>query len=252
MKNILLEVAFNGSCFHGWQIQPNAVTVQQTLCDAIKKLTGDKANLIGCSRTDSGVHANKFICNFKTDSSIPPEKFSDALNCDLPDSVVVKKSLEVPIDFHSRYDCLGKRYVYRILNTKNKSPFLTDLVYHYPYDIDCRMLNNAAKDFIGTYDFSAFCASGSEVEDKVRTIYSFTVVKTSSEVLFAVEGNGFLYNMVRIMVGTLLEINRGKIDDNSIKDIILSKSRNNAGVTVPGMGLYLDEVFYERSFDEKT
>lgn len=248
MTNILLNISFNGSAFHGWQIQPNAVTVQQTLCDAIEKLTGERLNVVGCGRTDAGVHANSFYCNFKTQSTVPPDKFSDALNCILPDTIVVKSSMEVSATFHARYDCDGKRYIYRILNSKTKSPFLCGLVYHYPYEIDCEKLNTAAKDFIGTYDFSAFCASGCEVVDRVRTIYDFNVYRQGDEVIFSVEGNGFLYNMVRIMVGTLLDIGRGKIDKDSIKKILLSKSRNNAGVTVPGEGLYLDEVFYDGVF----
>ncbi|MBQ7580127.1 MAG: tRNA pseudouridine(38-40) synthase TruA [Clostridia bacterium] len=248
MKNILLNISFNGSFFHGWQIQPNAVTVQQTLCDAIKNLTNESVNLIGCSRTDSGVHANSFVCNFKTESTIPPEKFADALNCELPDTVVVKESFEVPESFHARYDCKGKRYVYRILNTKTKSPFFNGLVFHYPYEIDVEKLDRASKDFVGTHDFTAFCAAGSDVADKVRTIRSFQVFRRGDEVVFSVEGDGFLYNMVRIMVGTLLDIGRGKIDQNSIKKIISEKSRDNAGVTVPGEGLYLDEVFYDGVF----
>lgn len=248
MKNVLLEISFNGAYFHGWQIQPNAVTVQQTLRDAIESLTHEKINLVGCSRTDAGVHANSFYCNFKTESTVPPDKFADALNCSLPDTIVVISSKEVPESFHARYDCTGKRYIYRILNTKTKSPFLNKLVYHYPYKIDCEMLDKAAKDFIGKYDFSAFCAAGCDVSDRVRTIGSFTVQRNGDEVVFSVEGNGFLYNMVRIMVGTLLDINRGVIDGDSIKKIIQSKSRDNAGVTVPGEGLYLDKVFYNGVF----
>ena len=248
MKNILLEISFNGAFFHGWQIQPNAVTVQQTLRDAIENLTNEKINLIGCSRTDAGVHANSFYCNFKTNSTVPSEKFADALNCSLPDSVVVVSSKEVPDSFRARYDCKGKRYVYRVLNTKAKSPFLNKLVYHYPYKIDCDMLDKASKAFIGKYDFSAFCAAGCDVSDRVRTIRDFSVIRQGNEVVFSVEGDGFLYNMVRIMVGTMLDINRGVIDKDSIKQIILSKSRDNAGVTVPGEGLYLDEVFYDGVF----
>ena len=149
MTNILLEISFNGSFFHGWQIQPNGVTVQQTLVDCIEELTGEHVNLIGCSRTDAGVHANKFVCNFKTESTIPPDKFADALNSKLPDTIVVNKSVEVSPDFHARYDCKGKRYVYRLLNTKNKSPFLCGLVYHYPYDVDVHILDSVSKDYVG-------------------------------------------------------------------------------------------------------
>lgn len=248
MKNILLDIAYNGADFHGWQIQPNAVTVQQTLCDSIEKLTSRRVNLIGCSRTDSGVHANMFICNFQTESAIPPDKFADALNCELPDTIVVKRSALVDDSFHSRYDCKGKRYIYRILNSKNKCPFRNRLVYYYPYEINVQTLDETAKDFMGTHNFSAFCAAGSDVVDRVRTIRNFDVYRHNDEVIFSVEGDGFLYNMVRIMVGTLLDISRGKIDKDSVSRIIQSKNRDNAGVTVPGEGLYLDRVFYDEDY----
>lgn len=245
MKNIFLKISYNGSFYHGWQIQPNGVTVQQTLKEAIEELTDEKINLLGCSRTDSGVHAKEFCCNFKTNSTIPPEKFAQAINVKIPKSIVVLSSKQVSDDFHSRYDAKGKRYVYRLLNSKNESPFLDKLVYFYPYDVDADLMNAQAKDFIGTYDFSAFCASGSEVESKVRTIYDFSVERRGDEVVFTVSGDGFLYNMVRIMVGTLLDICSGKIEKGTVKDIIASKERSRAGVTVPGCGLYLEKVFYD-------
>ena len=245
MKNILLEITFNGSFYHGWQIQKNAITVQQVLKEIIEKLTNEQIVLNGCSRTDAGVHANSFCCNFKTNSGIPSEKFADALNANLPSDIVVKKSENVPLDFHSRYDCKGKRYIYKILNSKSKNPFKEKLVYYYPYSIDVDLLNEQASDFVGEYDFTSFCASGSEVESKVRRIYDFTVERKDDEVIFSVTGNGFLYNMVRIMVGTLLDINTGKIEKDTIKEIIDKKSRANAGITVPGEGLYLDKVYYK-------
>lgn len=245
MRNILLEITFNGSFYHGWQIQNNATTVQQTLKETIEKLTNEQIVLNGCSRTDAGVHANSFCCNFKTDSTIPSHKFADALNANLPSNIVVKKSEEVLMDFHSRYDCKAKRYIYKILNSKNKNPFKDKLIYYYPYEIDVELLNEQSSDFVGEYDFTSFCASGSEVESKVRKIYDFTVERKDDEVIFSVTGNGFLYNMVRIMVGTLLDINSGKIQKDTIKEIIKKKSRDSAGITVSGEGLYLDKVYYE-------
>lgn len=244
MKNIFLEICFNGSFYHGWQIQPNAKTVQQTLKDAVERITGESVNLIGCSRTDADVHANSFCCNFRTQSGIAPQKFSDALNSVLPENIAVKQSKQVHDNFHARYDCLKKTYVYKILNSRTRNPFMTNLCYLYSYHIDDNLLNMQSKDYIGKHDFTSFCASGSSAESKIRTIYDFKVERNNDEVFFTVEGDGFLYNMVRIMVGTLLEINNGKIERDTIKQIILEKKREKAGITVPGHGLYLDKVFY--------
>ena len=244
MNNFLLEISYNGACYHGWQVQDNAVTVQEKLQDAIESVFKTREDIKGCSRTDAGVHANSFFCNFKTEKYISPDKIPSALNANLPLDISVISCKEVLLDFHARYDCKGKEYVYKIWNAQERNPFLNKLSYHYKYNIDARLLNNEAKSFVGVHDFSAFCASGSSVDDKVREIYSFNVERNGDEVLFTVSGNGFLYNMVRIMVGTLLDVSSGKIERNSIKEIIESKDRKNAGFTVPGDGLYLNRVYY--------
>lgn len=244
MKNLLLEISYNGMNYHGWQVQQNAVTVQEKLQDAIEAVFGKREDVKGCSRTDSGVHANKFCCNFKTEKNIPVQKIPDALNANLPADISVKSCREVDSDFHARYDCKGKEYIYKIWNAPTRNPFLEKLCCFYRYHLDEKMLSEEAKDFIGTYDFSAFCAAGSSVEDKTREIYSFEVKRVNDEVLFIVSGNGFLYNMVRIMVGTLLDISSGKIEKGSIKKIIESKNRSEAGFTVAADGLYLNDVYY--------
>lgn len=244
MRNILLEISYNGKEYHGWQVQLNAVTVQEKLQDAIESVFGEREDIKGCSRTDAGVHANTFCCNFKTDKSIAVEKIPAALNANLPNDISVKTCKEMPVDFHARYDCKGKEYVYRIWNGKSRNPFLDKLCYFYKYNIDVELINNEAKSFIGKYDFSAFCASGSSVEDKVREIYSFEVKRNGEEVLFIVKGNGFLYNMVRIMVGTLLDISSGKIRTGTINEIIESRDRSRSGFTAPAEGLYLNSVYY--------
>lgn len=244
MRNLLLEISYNGMNYHGWQVQANAVTVQEKLQDAIESVFGSREDVKGCSRTDSGVHANMFCCNFRTEKNIPAEKVSDALNANLPYDISVKSCREMPFDFHARYDCRGKEYVYKIWNGKTRNPFLDKLCCFYRYNIDVDLLDKEAKDFIGRYDFSAFCAAGSSVEDKVREIYSFDVKRVGEEVLFTVSGNGFLYNMVRIMVGTLLDISSGKIEKGSIKNIIESADRSEAGFTAPAEGLYLNSVYY--------
>ncbi len=244
MYNYLLEISYNGAAYHGWQVQENAITVQEKLQDAIENVFGERADVKGCSRTDSGVHANSFFCNFKSDKYISPEKIPMALNTNLPFDISVKSCKEVDIDFHARYDCKGKEYVYKVWNSQVRNPFYENLYYHYKYSVDVDLLDRQAKDFIGKYDFSAFCAVGSSVEDKVREIYSFDVKKYGDEIYFIVNGDGFLYNMVRIMVGTLLYIANEKIEENSINNIILSKDRSKAGFTVPPEGLYLNRVFY--------
>ena len=244
MRNLLLTLRYDGTLFHGWQIQPNAVTVQQELCDALKKISGNDENIIGCSRTDAGVHANMFCCNVRTECKVSAEKFPDALNFYLPSAISVYDCKEVDYDFHARYDCKGKEYVYLIYNGRYRNPFYENKALFYPYEIDAEMLDNEAKAFTGTHDFSAFCSAGSEVEDKTREIFDCSVSRNGDLVEFRISGNGFLYNMVRIIVGTLLDIQRGRIPKGSIKEIIYNRDRNNAGVTVEGCGLYLNKVFY--------
>ncbi|MBE6782473.1 MAG: tRNA pseudouridine(38-40) synthase TruA [Ruminococcaceae bacterium] len=244
MRNLLLEISYNGMNYHGWQVQANAVTIQEKLQDAIEVVFGNREDVKGCSRTDSGVHANVFCCNFKTDKNIPAEKVPDALNANLPCDISVKSCKEMPLGFHARYDCKGKEYVYKIWNSSTRNPFLDKLCYFYKYHLDEKLLSEEAKDFIGKHDFSAFCAAGSSVEDKIREIYSFDVRREGDMVLFIVSGNGFLYNMVRIMVGTLLDISSRKIERGSIPEIIQSKNRSEAGFTVISDGLYLNDVYY--------
>lgn len=244
MKNYLLRIKYNGSSYHGWQVQDNAVTVQEKLQDAIEAVFGKREDVKGCSRTDSGVHANAFFCNFRSEKVIQAEKIPAALNANLPVDIAVEKCTEVHQDFHARYDCKGKEYVYKIWNGHERNPFYNDLYYHYKYKIDTELLNIEAQAFVGKHDFSAFCAAGGSVEDKVREIYSFRVERSGDEVFFYVSGDGFLYNMVRIMVGTLLEISSGKIEKGKISQIICEKDRNMAGFTVPPQGLYLNAVYY--------
>lgn len=244
MRNLLLVLRYNGTNFHGWQIQPNGNTVQQELCNAFKNLSGKDENIIGCSRTDAGVHANMFCCNVRTECGVPTEKIPDALNFYLPPEISVYDCKEVDYDFHARYDCKGKEYVYLIYNGRYRNPFYEDKAMFYPYELDAEMLDLEAKAFIGTHDFSAFCSAGSEVQDKTREIYDCSVSRNGDLVEIRVKGNGFLYNMVRIIVGTLLDIQRGKIEKGTISQIIESGNRDNAGVTAEASGLYLNKVYY--------
>ncbi len=244
-RNLFLEIAFDGSHYHGWQIQQNAVTVQEVFQDALFKILGEKPKIKGCSRTDSGVHANMYCISLKTDRNIPERRLMGALNHFLPDSISVLECREVGEDFHARYSCTKKRYVYRIWNKEQKNPFLANRALHYWYKIDEELLNREAKHFIGTHDFTSFCTLDQRVlDDATRTMFDCSVERIGDEIRFSVVGDGFLYNMVRIMVGTLLKVQQGKIKEGQIKDIILLKDRSKAGPKAPAHGLYLDKVYY--------
>lgn len=246
LRNILITISYDGSKYHGWQIQHNAITVQEVFQQALYAVIGYKPDIKACSRTDSGVHAEMFCISTKISHPIPAVRLKAALNSHLPDSVVVLDAKEVPLDFHARYNAKGKRYIYRVLNRPERDPFYIGRALHYRYEIDVELLNRASKAYIGTHDFTSFCTLDKrEKGDFVRTIYDFSVTKNGDIVEFMVEGNGFLYNMVRIMVGTLLSINEGKLSPDSIPVIIKAESRDSAGPTAPPQGLYLNEVFYD-------
>ena len=246
LRNILITISYDGSKYHGWQIQQNAVTVQEVFQNALYSVIGDNPDIKACSRTDSGVHAEMFCISTRISHPIPAIRLKAALNSYLPDSVVVLDAKEVPFDFHARYNAKGKRYIYRVLNRPQRDPFYVGRALHYRYSIDTELLDKAAKSYIGTHDFTSFCTIDKrEKGDFVRTIYDFSVTKKGDIVEFMVEGNGFLYNMVRIMVGTLLSINEGKLSPDSIPEIIKAQSRDVAGPTAPPQGLYLNEVFYD-------
>lgn len=245
MRNLRLRLCFNGSAYHGWQIQANAVTVQGLVENAISGIFGGHHTVYGCSRTDAGVHANEFFCNFRTEKEIPCEAVVRAMNANLPYDIAVTHCCEMPLDFHSRYSCSSKEYVYRIRNSTVRDPFSVTTAYHYRYPLDETLLDKTAKDYIGTHDFKAFCSSGSSVESTVRTVKNAGVERQNDMVLFTVEADGFLYNMVRIMVGTLLGVNEGKIDSDAVPSILLSKNREKAGITAPPQGLFLNHVKYE-------
>ncbi|MBR6004772.1 MAG: tRNA pseudouridine(38-40) synthase TruA [Clostridia bacterium] len=244
MRNLLLELAYNGKAYHGWQVQENAPTVQQTFQDAWEQITGTRDNVTGCSRTDTGVHANMFCCNIRTETPLDCEKLITALNAVLPEDIAVRKCIEVPFEFHARYDCVSKEYIYRILNSPVPSPFLNGLVWQYKYPLDEKLLDRCAKHFLGKHDFSAFCSAGSSVEDTVRTVKNAQVSRQGNEVVFTIEADGFLYNMVRIITGTLIAVSQGKIKEEDIPSIIESKDRSLAGPTAPPHGLYLNKVSY--------
>lgn len=245
MARLLLTLRYDGTAYHGWQVQPNGVTVQQTLQDAIEAVTGVRSGVIGCSRTDAGVHADMFCCTFDTDSPLRGDKLCSALNYHLPRDISVYAAREVAADFHPRYGAAGKRYVYRIWNGPQRHPVYERYALWVKKPLDEALLNKVAADYVGRHDFAAFCGAGADLQGTTeRTIHSCTVTREGELVLFTVEGDGFLYNMVRIMVGTLLEIAAGRMELDSIPAILEGGRREAAGPTAPAQGLCLAEVFY--------
>lgn len=244
-RNFLIKLSYDGARYHGWQIQENALTVQEVFQDALYKITGLREDIKACSRTDTGVHAREFCVSLKTESPIAPERLLAALNHYLPEDVAVKSCEPVPLDFHARYSCQGKEYVYQIWNHPVRDPFLAGRALHYWYPIDEELLDRAAKAYVGCHDFSSFCTLDKrEKGDLTRTVTTSKVERAGDLVTFTVAADGFLYNMVRIMVGTLLRVQQGKFTPEDIPGIIQAKDRKAAGPTAPAWGLYLNRVFY--------
>ena len=245
MRNIKVTMCYRGTAYHGFQRQDNAVAIQQIVEEKLSKiLGGEKATIYGCSRTDTGVHALEYCFNFKTERTIPLLGLTRGLNSELPKDISILSCEEADEDFHARYSCKGKEYIYKLHCSESHNPFAEDLAYHYRRKVNYPLLCEEVKDFIGTHDFKSFCSTGSDKEITVRTIYDFSVEQNGEELIFRVSGDGFLYNMVRIMIGTLLWINEGKIERGSIPSILDAKDRLKAGKTAPACGLYLNKVFY--------
>lgn len=245
MRKLLLEMAYDGSGYHGYQVQQNAISVAEVLQDAIEIVFKKREDIVGCSRTDTGVHANQYFCHMQTDLDIPTDAVVTALNNNLPSDVAVLSCKEVDDDFHARYSVFYKEYVYKIHNSKIKNPFLKDKALQFKYPIDEEKLNELAKEFLGTHSFKAFCSAGAKPTDNYnRTIYKAEVKREGDIVTFTVAGDGFLYNMVRIMVGTLLLSPQGKLQKGDITKILESENREDAGITASPCGLYLNHVSY--------
>jgi len=243
-RNIKMTIEYDGTNYHGWQEQKNAVSVSGVITESIKELTGENVNLIGASRTDTGVHAYGQVANFLTYSEIPPERFFAALNPILPSDIVIKESKEASEKFHAQYNSKGKKYRYIIYNARTPSAILRDRAAFVFYGLKITRMQDAAEYFLGKHDFSAFCASGATVKSFERTIKSLTVERRGEVFEIEVTGDGFLYNMVRIIAGTLIDVGRGAIPVEKIPEILHSKDRRKAGRTAPPQGLYLVEVYY--------
>lgn len=244
-RNIKLTLEYDGTNYCGWQKQPNAPSIEETLERAITKIVKEEVSVTGSGRTDSSVHAMGQVANFYTSSKIPSEKFALALNTMLPKDIAVKKSEEVNLEFHSRYDAVGKEYKYMIYNSKVRSPLKRNYAYHVNYKLDREAMKVALDCFLGEHDFRGFMSTGSSIKGTVRTINYVDLVENEEMIEITFRGTGFLYNMVRIIVGTVVDVGIGKIDKDSIVEIIESKDRNRAGHTAPPEGLYLSRVFYD-------
>lgn len=248
MKRVLLRVSYDGTAYHGWQLQPGQETIEGVLNDALETLTHEKIKVTGASRTDAGVHARGNVAVFDTSSPIPGERFAPALNSILPPDVVIQESKEVGGSFHPRHTDCKKTYEYRILNRSFPIPEYRNMVFFQRGKLDAGKMKEATEAFVGTHDFTAFCAANTPVEDKVRTIYELDVIcRDDDMIIIRVTGNGFLYNMVRIIAGTLVAVGRGRIKPEEISDIIESRDRKKAGETAPPQGLTLVSIEYDSS-----
>ncbi|MDR2360619.1 MAG: tRNA pseudouridine(38-40) synthase TruA [Oscillospiraceae bacterium] len=243
-RNIALILRYDGTRFHGWQRQRNAVTVQGTLENAIAEVTGEAVSVIGCGRTDAGVHAEYYVANFRSSCAIPADRLPFALNSRLPDDISVQRAREVPWNFHAVFDCEQKEYTYRIHSAAVRDPLLNNRSWWYPHTLDTGAMIRGSAEFIGTHDFSAMRTVGTNVKSTVRTIFSFDIFKNCDIINLRVVADGFLYNMVRAMVGTLVYVGIGKIQPTEIAEILKSEKRSLAGPTAPPQGLYMTNAVY--------
>ena len=252
MRRIKLIVAYDGTEYSGWQIQPEAPTIEMYLDKAIRELTGENVHVTGASRTDAGVHAYGNVAVFDTESTIPGDRFTFALNRFLPDSIVIQDSWEVSVDFHPRHCNTRKTYEYRILNTAVPLPQKRNFTWHVTGSIDIEKMKEAAAYIVGEHDFKSFCCVRTQAESTVRTIYSLEVLQEGSEIIIRIKGNGFLYNMVRIITGTLIQVGKGRFKPEYVKPMLEAKDRTVAGQTAPPQGLTLVGIEYVDNDDAKV
>ena len=243
-KNIKLTIAYDGTNYSGWQKQPNAPTIQETIEESICQLTGETVELIGSGRTDAGVHALGQVANFHTEATIPADKIKYALNTKLPEDIRIIDSEQVAFDFNSRFSSKRKTYMFQILNKKINDPFINRYAWQIPYKLDVDKMTKAIRDLEGEHDFKAFMASGSEVKSTIREIFSTQIIKEQNIIKIKITGNGFLYNMVRIVVGSLVEIGADNKSREIFKQAMTQLDRNILGITAPAKGLFLEKVEY--------
>lgn len=242
--NILIHIAYIGTSYHGFQVQQNAVSVCQVLQNAMQAVLGARPHVKGCSRTDAGVHARDFCASFRYETDIPLEKLPLALNSQLPQDIRVLRARAVPEEFHARYSATGKQYEYEILNNAVDDPFRQGLYYRIPQPLNADAMHAAGQVLVGRHDFAAFQSAGSDVASTVRRVTELAVRREGERVLFTISADGFLYNMVRIIGGTLVLAGHGQLDAEGMRAILKGKDRKNAGPTLPARGLFLNRVFY--------
>lgn len=244
MRNIKLTIEYDGREYNGWQKQPNKLNIQGEIERAIQTVTGKEVELIGSGRTDAGVHAFAQVANFQIDSEFPIEKMAIAINSQLKKSIRIQKAEEVAENFHSRYNCHKKTYAYIIDNSNQGSAIYRNLTFHVSQPLDVEAMQKAANYLVGEHDFSSFKSSGTSSKSSSRTIFAAQVIKEQERVVISLTGSGFLYNMVRIIAGTLVEIGMGEKDPEEMQTILEAKNRQMAGKTLPPHGLYLMQVEY--------
>ena len=243
-RNLLLKIQYDGSNYHGYQIQPEATTIQKVVQDALSSITKDSIAINGCSRTDAGVHAIEYALSFKTQFPIPAERLPIVLNNKLPGDVKALECFEVPEEFHARFDTVAKTYRYVINTCENPTVFTRNYEWQLKKTLDINLMKEACKYFIGEKDFASFMTSGTEVSSTVRTVYMLEVIAKETTVEIYIKANGYLYNMVRIITGTLVDVGLGKYPPEKIIEIFDSKNRSLAGQTAPPQGLALYKVYY--------
>ena len=244
-RNIALRLAYDGSRYHGWQVQKTEITVAETLEKALTKVCGHPVKVVGCGRTDAGVHALSYCANFRTDCTIPIDRVPLAVNARLPDDIAVQDAVEAPENFNAIGSCLRKEYVYRIHNSRVRDPFAEHRACFYPAPLDITLMQRAGRAFEGTHDFAAVRSVGTETKTTVRTVYWCRAEQQGEWITVAVCADGFLYNMVRAIVGTMVYASHGKLVPEDIPALLETRDRRLTGPTMPPQGLYLNRLWYD-------
>ena len=250
MRNIALRLSYDGSAYHGWQVQKNEITVAETLETALTKICGHPVKTVGCGRTDAGVHALRYCANFRTDCRIPIDRFPLAVNSRLPGDISVSDAVEAEEGFNAIGSCRKKEYIYKILNSPIPDPFLEKRACFYPQHLDLELMQQAAAAFEGTHDFRAVRSVGTETKTTVRTVYWCKAEKTGDLITIAICADGFLYNMCRAMVGTMVYASYGKLRPEEIPGLLEKGDRRLTGPTMPPQGLYLNRIWYDGAVGE--
>jgi len=245
MRNIAVRIMFDGSRYHGWQVQKSETTVAGTLESTLSRLCGHTVKVHGCGRTDAGVHAERYCANFRTSSNIPTDRLPLAANSLLPPDIAVQSAMQVPDDFDANHSCIKKEYTYRLLNTRIRNPFYVGRAYFYPQPLDIEAMKKASQFFVGTHDFAAVRCVGTDTKTTVRTVFWYEIEEKDGIIEFRACADGFLYNMARAMVGTLLYVSEGKISPDAIPRLLEQKDRRQTGPTAPPDGLYLTRIWYD-------